>query len=574
MRPVRILVAATCAVLPLVAPSAAFGAEPPDRNDPCSQAGRDTCGTLGVGFYKEYRYGIRWFGDFRGVVAGTRRAFCLDLRYWYASPDHRYRPAPSGLLRNRDGEAVPIQRQQKIAYAIWRYGRSTNANRQAAVALYVHSLMGDARPGEIDPAALDGTVASLVKRIERDSSRFHGPYRVETRLPNGLVVGKKAAATIRVLSATGAALPSVRLAVSGRGATGLPGQVLTNSSGVARIALTPTVAGRLRLSVESAPVASTLPRIFRATRAPASANAQRLAAPSSQRVSARTDTSVLAKPSVSTVVSDQVVRPGARIFDRIRIRGLGRTAAKIRVELYGPFATRAAIRCGGRPYWATTITAKGDAEISSPSVKVAKAGFYGYRERLIGSPLVRQTTTDCPLAEETSLATPRILAGGADATTEGVTHTVVPSTPTRVRLAAVGIDAAVSPVAIDLASGGLGLPHDIRRAGWWKDGMAPGATAGAILISGHVDSARAGAGAFFSLRRAQTGQRVQVRIGNGRTFSYRIVSLRSYRKDALPTSIYSVKGRPRLVLVTCGGPFDAAKGSYRDNIVVTAVPTR
>jgi len=26
------------------------------------------------------------------------------------------------------------------------------------------------------------------------------------------------------------------------------------------------------------------------------------------------------------------------------------------------------------------------------------------------------------------------------------------------------------------------------------------------------------------------------------------------------------------VLVTCGGPFDATGGHYRDNIVVTAVP--
>jgi len=26
------------------------------------------------------------------------------------------------------------------------------------------------------------------------------------------------------------------------------------------------------------------------------------------------------------------------------------------------------------------------------------------------------------------------------------------------------------------------------------------------------------------------------------------------------------------VLVTCGGPFDASIGHYRDNVVVTAVP--
>lgn len=568
----HLLVAATCGLLLLAAPSASSAAEPPNQNDPCSNGGRNTCGTLGVGFYKEYRYGIRWFGDFRGAVAGEPRTFCLDLRYWYASNDYRYRKAPAGPLHNRDGEVVSPKRQQKIAYAIWRYGRSTKANRQAAVALYVHSLMGDARPGETDPSALNRTVVSLVKQIARDSTRYHGPYRIETRLPGRLMVGRTTAARIRLLSATGSALPNVKLTVSTHGATGPSGQVHTNRNGVAIVPLTPTVAGRLRVSVESAPIASTLPKIFRATRAPADANAQRLAAPSTQRVSGSATTTVVAEPSVSTIVSDQLVRPGTRIFDRIRVRGLGRTVAKLRVELYGPFAARNAIRCQGKPYWTGTVTADGDGEIRSPRVRVAKAGFYSYRERLIGSELVKPTTTECPLAIETSLAAPMILAGRG-AAVAGATATAGASAPRRVRLAAVGIDAAVSPVGIDLALGALGLPVDIRRAGWWRDGMAPGATGGATLIAGHVDSASAGAGAFFSLRRAKVGQRVQVATGEGRTFNYRVVSLRTYRKRALPMSIYSPTGRPRLVLVTCGGPFDPVDGSYRDNVVLTAVPT-
>ena len=70
----------------LVAPAAAPAGEPPNQNDPCSTAGRDTCGTTGVGFYANYRYGIRWFGDYRGAVAGVPHTFCIDLRYWYPSP--------------------------------------------------------------------------------------------------------------------------------------------------------------------------------------------------------------------------------------------------------------------------------------------------------------------------------------------------------------------------------------------------------------------------------------------------------------------------------------------------------
>jgi hypothetical protein len=43
-------------------------------------------------------------------------------------------------------------------------------------------------------------------------------------------------------------------------------------------------------------------------------------------------------------------------------------------------------------------------------------------------------------------------------------------------------------------------------------------------------------------------------------------------KRALPTGIWTREGSARLVLVTCGGPFDRATGRYRDTIVVTAVP--
>ena len=51
--------------------------------------------------------------------------------------------------------------------------------------------------------------------------------------------------------------------------------------------------------------------------------------------------------------------------------------------------------------------------------------------------------------------------------------------------------------------------EDIQRTGWWKDGQAPGATAGAVLIAGHVDSAKAGAGAFFRLATARRGDVVE-----------------------------------------------------------------
>src|SRR5580765_1673114 len=56
----------------LAACPTALAGEPPNPHDPCSAAGRDTCGTTGVGFYDTYKYGVRWFGDYRGAVLDER----------------------------------------------------------------------------------------------------------------------------------------------------------------------------------------------------------------------------------------------------------------------------------------------------------------------------------------------------------------------------------------------------------------------------------------------------------------------------------------------------------------------
>jgi LPXTG-site transpeptidase (sortase) family protein len=118
----------------------------------------------------------------------------------------------------------------------------------------------------------------------------------------------------------------------------------------------------------------------------------------------------------------------------------------------------------------------------------------------------------------------------------------------------------------------LGVSADIHRTGWWADGAQPGDKSGAVLIAGHVDSARAGAGAFFRVKDARGGEKITLATAGGRTFTYKVVSVRSYLKADLPTSVWSRKGAPRLVLVTCGGPFDTKTRHYRDNIVLTAVP--
>jgi hypothetical protein len=892
----------------LVVPAATRAAQAPSPNDPCVTGVTNTCGTTGVGFYKTYRYGTRWFGDFSSVVAGADHMYCIDLRFWYPGRTYGYKEVDTTGLRNRDGQRISLPNLQKASYAIWTYGRTTNANQAAAVMLYVHSLMGDARPGELDPATINQSVSAQYERIARDAARFHGPYRVEVELQGAISAGKTGTATIRVLSAAGLALPNLELSLSATGANAVPSTVRTNANGVAAVQVKATGADGVHLTAVSELPAS-LPRIFRPTIGAAAANGQRLASAESQRVSssdsatgskaqlslttravpaeiavggqsadrvvlsnalpsyrgrialrlygpfrtadaiscagepfwsasfavegsgsyttsavvltrpgiyqyqetappdanhigftspcdaaservrvqvrpalrtvvsaqtassgtAITDTVTVsglagehvtiraalfgpfpardairctgtpawtgtievaddgdyktepytltkpgyytyfesiaaadfvrasktgcaevaettivtgrpklqtqvsaqrtrpgatitdkvvvsgvgalalpvqvelfgpfqtraaiicsgtpywrgslvvrgdgtyvtapvridkagyytyresiaandawnpaatgcaevaettfahARPEVSTISSNEVVVPGTSIYDRVRVHGLGKTAARIRVELFGPFSSRAQIRCSGSPYAAVTVTADGDGELRTPRFRLAKAGFYTFRERLLGSALVAEFTTRCAVVAETSLSRPEIVTGRGDVS-RSVLVRADGAAPVRVRIASLGIDAPVSAVGIDVAHGVLGVPPRIHRTAWWRDGAAPGARAGAVLIAGHVDSVRFGAGAFFKLRQARPRDQVTVTTAAGRTFSYRVVSVRDYAKSRLPTSVYSLSGRPRLVLVTCGGPFISSEGHYRDNVVLTAVP--
>jgi hypothetical protein len=908
-----VFTALVCVAVALIAPATSVGREPANQNDPCSSAGRNTCGTNGVGAYKNYRYGIRWFGDFRGAVADVGPTFCIDLRWWYPAKRFNYREISTARLRNSNGTVISLAKKRQMAYALWNYGRSGSVNQQAAVMLYVHSLMGDGAPGEVDPSAVSAQTASLFRTIGKNAAKYRGPYRIVTSISGGLTVGAPATATIRVLSGTGAAVPNVALDLAAQsGIYGAPKRITTNGRGVARVTFTPGSATGARISVQTQELASNLPRVFKATVAAAARNGQRMAAADSQQLRASIEAPVAAgtikvkttatpanlllsesstdkveitgapagarnvqvnvfgpfptaaaiactgtpantsilpitgsgtfstapftptapgwytyqltvpgtsdvtglttacaepaesfrvqvqprvrtivssaalkpaqtvfdrvlvenlggqavtvnaslygpfptreaikcdttpvwtgtlnvnkdgeyptapvaltvpgyytyhetiaetelvrpvvtlcgdaaetpivigspkvttqvstatttpggqvtdkvvvtglgvvaatvqvqlwgpfdseaaisctgtplvtqtftangdgtyttepitidragyftyveslaggpandpavtqckeasetfiskpAPVVTTLASDEVVKPGDAIFDRVSVTGLGKTPATVEVDVFGPFATRAAVRCTGTPVTTLTVPVTGDGTFPSPKVRTGKAGLYVFRERLLPSGLVPGAQGECGLVAESSLAAPLILTGKGDPAADqslAQINGVGGATPTRVEIAALRINARVNPVGIDTSLGALAVPIDIQRLGWWRDGQAPGASTGAVLIAGHVDSARRGGGAFVSLKNAKAGQRIKVTTSGGKAVTYRVTTVRRYLKSALPNNIYSSKGRARLVLVTCGGPFQRDVGHYRDNVVVTAVP--
>jgi hypothetical protein len=142
--------------------------------------------------------------------------------------------------------------------------------------------------------------------------------------------------------------------------------------------------------------------------------------------------------------------------------------------------------------------------------------------------------------------------------------------PRRLAIPALGIDVAVVPVGVE-ADGQMEVPQDVREAGWYRFGPAPGQPGSAVL-AGHVDSRTQGRGAFFDLRRLEVGDAIEVVTESGTT-TWVVSGRRSYDKAEIPlVDVFSREGAPRLALITCGGAFDEATRHYRDNVVVYAEP--
>lgn len=138
--------------------------------------------------------------------------------------------------------------------------------------------------------------------------------------------------------------------------------------------------------------------------------------------------------------------------------------------------------------------------------------------------------------------------------------------PVRLILASVPLDAAVVPVEVG-TDGRLGVPGDGKSAGWWQDSALPGAKRGATVIVGHLDTRR-GAAVFAPLTRVRVGDLVRVDTGTGE-LRYRVRTVTVRRGGALPAEMVNTGGPPRLVLITCTGPYQPGSG-YRDRLYIDA----
>jgi sortase (surface protein transpeptidase) len=144
------------------------------------------------------------------------------------------------------------------------------------------------------------------------------------------------------------------------------------------------------------------------------------------------------------------------------------------------------------------------------------------------------------------------------------------STPMKIEIPKLGVKAPIMRLGLN-SDGTIQAPplNDHNLAGWYDGSVTPGQT-GSSVILGHVDS-YAGPSVFFAIKNLLRGDDIDVVRADGTTAWFTVDGVQKAAKTLFPTSdVYGNVPYPALRLVTCGGPFDAALGSYLDNIVVYA----
>ena len=166
-------------------------------------------------------------------------------------------------------------------------------------------------------------------------------------------------------------------------------------------------------------------------------------------------------------------------------------------------------------------------------------------------PTTTATEKPAPTVEEpTSVSVPDVPV--VDAAPRSRTNSKA-AQPVRVRIAEVDLDVEVRPTGV---------------------AATPRERSGTTVIAAHVDTRSEGLGPFARLTSVRRGDRIVITDRGGDEHAYRIVTRRQIDRTRLPVDqLFDRDGPRRLVVLTCGGAYDARNG-YRDNVVVIAEPDR
>ena len=147
--------------------------------------------------------------------------------------------------------------------------------------------------------------------------------------------------------------------------------------------------------------------------------------------------------------------------------------------------------------------------------------------------------------------------------------------PQRVDIPYLGVQAPVVARGLDGTGAIDPPPYDQAGVvGWYAGGVRPGA-AGTALMVGHVDTETRPA-VFYKLSSLKPGQTVRVIRDDAKVAEFTVDDVRVVTRDHFDAQqAYGPRetGRAELRLITCGGTFDRASGSYTANVIVSAYLT-
>ncbi|MBW8487148.1 class F sortase [Actinomadura sp. PM05-2] len=144
------------------------------------------------------------------------------------------------------------------------------------------------------------------------------------------------------------------------------------------------------------------------------------------------------------------------------------------------------------------------------------------------------------------------------------------SPPARLQIPDIGVDAATMRVGRN-GDGSVQVPpfSAAAKAGWYEHGPAPGSRGPAVVL-GHYDDT-AGPAVFYKLKRLKPGAVVKVVRKDRSVALFSVDAVEQVRKFEFPRSrVYGEVRYAGLRLVTCGGSYNGAEHSYRDNVIVYA----
>ena len=152
------------------------------------------------------------------------------------------------------------------------------------------------------------------------------------------------------------------------------------------------------------------------------------------------------------------------------------------------------------------------------------------------------------------------------ASPSAVAYAQATSTPVRLLIPSLGINAAVQQVG-RTASGAMGDPSNFTDVAWYKYGTVPGQE-GSAVIGGHLDNALALNGVFKHLDELVIGQDIQIQTASDTVLTFRVTDIEDYSYTQVPGSFFTKTGGIYLNLITCAGTWLPQARSYDHRLVV------